>query len=46
MTKTIANDREHLEGLIENAFEDNITNLNFIDTSAITDMSALFGYRE
>ena len=46
MTKTIANDREHLEGLIENAFENNITNLNFIDTSAITDMSALFGYRE
>ncbi len=46
MTKIVANNREHLEELIKNAFEKNITDLNFIDTSVITDMSALFIYIE
>ena len=44
MTRNIANDREHVEELIYSAFKNNITDLNFIDTSAITDMSALFIY--
>ena len=46
LDKVQPKNRMQLEQLIDYAFKHNIYDLNFIDTSKITDMQELFGYVE